>query len=117
VWAAHTGEAFAQVAALEVGLDRLADDGAPKGKVSVVYDVAEKPWVEAGVFELTGSNTWKHQEIAIDKARFAGRCNGADIRLNLQNGARPTLRSVTVKMRQGTHVTSPHRAWRPQSIS
>jgi hypothetical protein len=73
------------------------DEG--KGKVSVVYDAAEKPWVEASVFELTGSNTWKRQEIAIDKARFAGRCNGADIRLNLQGGARPTLGSVTVKMR------------------
>ena len=29
VGAAHASEAFAQIAALEVGLERLADDGAP----------------------------------------------------------------------------------------
>ena len=73
------------------------DEG--KGRVAGVYDADEKPWVEAGAFELTGSNKWKHQEITIEKARFAGRCNGGDIRLNLQSDARPTLRSVTLKMR------------------
>lgn len=96
---------------LEVTYADFKDGGAPQvklvidyldegnGRVSVVYDAADKPWVAAGGFALGNTGTWKTFEVAIDKARFAGRCNGADIRLNLDGGARPVLGAVSLQKR------------------
>jgi hypothetical protein len=57
------------------------DEGS--GSVEVVYDAAGGPWKSAGRFALTGSGTWKRWQAEIADAGFSGRCNGADLRLNL----------------------------------
>jgi len=51
VGAAHAGEAFAQITALEVGLDGVADDGAPEavlGREALVVDALELVEVSGG---------------------------------------------------------------------
>ena len=55
------------------------DDG--PGAIEIKYDAVSKPWKSAGIVEMTGSGQWRQVAVDLDDARFSGRCNGADFRL------------------------------------
>ncbi|VGO13269.1 hypothetical protein PDESU_01825 [Pontiella desulfatans] len=55
------------------------DDG--PGTIELKYDSISKPWKSAGIIEIKGSGEWRRFSVELEDARFAGRCNGADIRL------------------------------------
>jgi len=71
------------------------DEGS--GDFRIVYDssdtsvkvAANNPgaWKEAGRFKLTDTKTWKTYNCSVDDAKFAGRCNGADIRFEITSGS------------------------------
>lgn len=64
--------------AVRIVVDYL-DDG--PGMIEIKYDSVSKPWKSAGIVELTGTGRWMRVEVTVDDAKFAGRCNGADIRV------------------------------------
>jgi hypothetical protein len=54
-------------------------------------------WKEAAYVECTGSRTWKTLDFPIPDARFDGRCNGADLRIEVAaRGTTPAVRLVTL---------------------
>ncbi|QHI68710.1 sialate O-acetylesterase [Tichowtungia aerotolerans] len=55
------------------------DDG--PGAIEFTYDAVSKPWKSAGLVEMKGSGQWRQFRVWLDDARFSGRCNGADFRL------------------------------------
>jgi len=55
------------------------DDG--PGVVEIKYDAVDGAWASAGLVEMKGSGQWRRAVVELDDAWFAGRCNGADIRL------------------------------------
>lgn len=77
------------------------------GEFRIVYDsaddsvlvVAKNPgaWKEAAKFTMTDTKTWKTFMCTVSDAKFAGRCNGSDIRLEIKSGAlRPAIRTVRI---------------------
>ena len=73
---------------------------AGSGGLRLVYDssdptvhvVASAPgaWKQAGTLSLTGSRTWKTWSVRVPDALFAGRCNGADFRVEI-NAVNPAV--------------------------
>lgn len=66
------------------------------GDFRIVYDssdmsvnvVKDYPgaWKMAGLFPLTNTKTWKRFECVIRDAKFTGRCNGGDLRFEIDSG-------------------------------
>ena len=66
------------------------------GGITVLYDATGGPWKPAGRLALTDTRTWKHWEVEVADAAFRSRCNGADIRLNIDAAAPPALGALTI---------------------
>ncbi len=56
------------------------------GDFRILYDSNDGPWKEAGKFQLADNRIWKTYECTVNDAKFAGRCNGADIRFEIDSG-------------------------------
>jgi hypothetical protein len=75
---------------VQISLDYF-DEG--RGDVGVRYDSSDESckvvpsnpgaWKEAGKFALTDTREWKTFTCAVADAKFAGRCNGNDLRLEI----------------------------------
>lgn len=61
-----------------IAVDYL-DDG--PGTIEIKYDAVSGAWKSAGLVEMMGSGQWRRAIVELNDAWFAGRCNGADIRL------------------------------------
>jgi len=95
---------FRQGRAAKIGITvDYFDEGL--GDFRIVYDssdtsvqvAANHPgaWKEAGRFKLTDTKTWNTYKCSVDDAKFAGRCNGADIRFEITSGSvRPAIGRV-----------------------
>jgi hypothetical protein len=80
--------------------------------LELVYDSADEgvkvtpgspgAWKGAGTLAFADSGEWRTARIAIEDARFDGRCNGADLRLQSASGIDYTLGSVTISRRTGS---------------
>jgi len=79
------------------------DEGA--GYAEIVYDSSDElvkgpngpgSWKLAKVFKLTDSKTWKTVECTVKDALFSGRCNGADLRLNIVPEECPAVASMKI---------------------
>ncbi len=90
----YPGFKSGKVPAVKLSLDYF-DEGI--GDFRIVYDssdesvqvVKEHPgaWKQAAAFPLTNSGKWKSFECTIRDAKFAGRCNGGDLRFEITSGA------------------------------
>ncbi len=92
---------------VEISIDYF-DEG--RGEVHVRYDsndptclvVPSNPgaWKEAGQFALTGTQTWKTFTCTVADAKFASRCNGNDLRLEIVGSTvPPVLGAVRLRKR------------------
>lgn len=62
--------------------------------------VPENPgaWKEAAKFQITNSKAWKTFTCEVDDAKFAGRCNGGDLRFEISSGdVQPTIGAVRIR--------------------
>jgi alpha-galactosidase len=78
------------------------DEG--KSDVRIIYDSSDNlvkvepttpgAWKEAGTFTLSDSKKWKIFECKVSDAFFRGRCNGADIRFEINGDVAPAIASL-----------------------
>jgi len=67
------------------------------GTVKVVYDSKQKPWKQAGSFQLQNSKQWKTVKLEIPDALFIQRCNGCDIRIEIPQSTDFVLGGIRLK--------------------
>ena len=75
--------------------------GGGGGQARLVYDSgvtlpqvpggAPGVWKRAGMFELDGSPGWRTWTVELPDPRFSGRCNGADLRLEISGTVEPPV--------------------------
>jgi hypothetical protein len=59
-------------------------------------------WKAAGVVHFGHTGQWKQQTFLVSDALFSGRCNGADIRLNVSQGVDVILGGLSIAVSQTT---------------
>jgi len=53
-------------------------------------------WKRAGTIQVGHTKQWKRESLVVHDALFSGRCNGCDMRLNVNKGVDVTIGGVTV---------------------